>query len=107
MNGRLENIQKQMGDSKNTGTVADVRYLVNRLHQRDRIISSLAPKQWKSIASRVPPGRAEEREALREIAHLAEELREEREGAFGRGRCFRPRRGLIDELIDDRRANRR
>ena len=90
MNGRLENIQKeniqkQVGDSKNTGTVADVRYLVNRLHQRDRIISSLAPEQWKSIASRVPPGRAEEREALREIAHLAKELREERGGASAEG----------------------
>ncbi len=90
MNGRPENTQKessqkQVGDSENSGTVADVRYLVNRLHQRDRIISSLAPEQWKSIASRVPPGRAEEREALREIAHLAEELREEREGAPAEG----------------------
>ncbi len=90
MNDCPENIQKeiikkQMGDSENTGTVADVRYLVNRLHQRDRIISSLAPEQWRSIASRVPPGRAEEREALREIAQLAEELREEREGASAEG----------------------
>ena len=85
MNGRLEDIQKQVGDSENKGTVADVRYLVNRLHQRDRIISSLAPEQWKSIVSRVPPGRAKEREALRQIAHLAEELREEREGASAEG----------------------
>lgn len=82
---RKESIQKPVGDSENSGTVADVRYLVNRLHQRDRIISSLAPEQWKSIASRVPPGRAEEREALREIAHLAKELREEREGASAEG----------------------
>ncbi len=37
------------------------------------------------LRSRVPPGRAEEREALREIAHLAEELREEREGAPAEG----------------------
>lgn len=81
---RKESIQKQVGDPENSGTVADVRYLVNRLHQRDRIINSLAPEQWKSIASRVPPGRAEEREALREIAHLAEELREEREGALAK-----------------------
>ncbi len=84
-NIQKENIKKQMGDSENTGIVADVRYLVNRLHQRDRIISSLAPEQWKSIVSRVPPSRAEEREALREIAQLAEELREEREGASAEG----------------------
>ena len=98
MNGRLENIpkeniQKEMGDSENTGTVADVRHLVNRLHQRDRIINSLAPEQWKSIASRVPPGRAEEREALREIAFLAEELREEREGASAEGAASGPGEG--------------
>ncbi len=90
MNGRPENTQKessqkQVRDSEKPVTVADVRYLVNRLHQRDRIISSLAPEQWKSIASRVPPGRAEEREALREIAHLAKELREEREGTSAEG----------------------
>ena len=82
---RKESIQKQVGDSENSGTVADVLYLVNRLRQRDRIINSLAPEQWESIASRVPPGRAEEREALREIAHLAKELREEREGAPAEG----------------------
>ena len=90
MNGRLENIRKesiqnQMGDSENTRTAADVRHLVNRLHQQDRIISSLTPEQWKSIVSRVPPARAEEREALRQIAHIAEELREEREGASAEG----------------------
>ena len=92
-NIQKENIQKQMGDSENTGTVADVRYLVNRLQQRDRIISSLTPEQWKRIASRVPPARAEEREALREISRLAEELREEREGASAEGATSGPGEG--------------
>ncbi len=90
---RKESIQKQVGDSENSGTVADVRYLVNRLHQRDRIINSLAPEQWESIASRVPPGRAEEREALREISHLAKELREERDGPLAEGAASGPGEG--------------
>ena len=53
------------------------RPLPDRLLRLERIIGSLAPKQWRSIASRVPPGHREERDTLARIARLSEELRED------------------------------
>lgn len=79
MNGRLESIRDKVRVSADGGLRAELRYLLDRVLRRDQIIGSLAPDQWKSIASRVPPGHRQEREALSRIARLAEELQEEEE----------------------------
>jgi len=50
---------------------------LDRVLKRDRIIGSLTPEQWKSVASRVPPGHRKERDALSRIARLAKELQKE------------------------------
>jgi hypothetical protein len=52
-------------------------YILDRVLKRDRIIGSLTPDQWKSVASRVPPGHRKERDALSRIARLARELQKE------------------------------
>lgn len=80
MQGRLENIRQQVEDSGRSGLLADLRYLLARAVKRDRVIGSLSPRQWRSIASRVPPGRRKERDVLNQLAALAEELREEAGG---------------------------
>ena len=77
MNDRLDNIRKQTRNSDGSGLHADLRYLLDRLLKRDRIIGSLDPERWTSIASRVPPAHREERAALGGIARIAEELRKE------------------------------
>lgn len=77
MNGRLEYIRDKVLGSADGGFRAELHYLFDRVVKRDQIIASLRPDQWKSIASRVPPGHREERDALGRIARLAEELREE------------------------------
>jgi hypothetical protein len=77
MNGRLENIQEQVRRSTGSGLQAELRYLLDRVLKRDRIIGSLTPEQWKSVASRVPPGHRKERDTLSRIARLARELQEE------------------------------
>ena len=53
---------------------AELRYLLDRVIKLDRIISSLTPEQWESVASRVPPGHLKERDSLSRIALLAREL---------------------------------
>ena len=77
MNGRLENIEKQVRRSSEGGLHAELRYLLDRVPDRDRIIGALAPEQWRSIRSRVPPGHKQERLVVSRMARLAEELREE------------------------------
>lgn len=77
MNGRLENIRKQVRASTGGELQAELRFLLERVLRRDRIIGSLTPGQWNSIASRVPPGHRKERDALGRIALLAEELQHE------------------------------
>jgi hypothetical protein len=63
MNGRLENILDKVQSSTGSGLQAELHYLLDRLRRRDRIIGSLTPEQWKSVASRVPPGHRKERDA--------------------------------------------
>jgi hypothetical protein len=71
MNGRLENILDKVQSSTGSGLQAELHYLLDRLRRRDRIIGSLTPEQWKSVASRVPPGHRKERDALSRISRLA------------------------------------
>jgi hypothetical protein len=77
MNGRLENILDKVQSSTGSGLQAELHYLLDRLRRRDRIIGSLTPEQWKSVASRVPPGHRKERDALSRISRLAKELQQE------------------------------
>ena len=77
LNSRLENIRKHVRHSTGSGLQAELRYLLDRVLKRDRIISSLTPEQWQSVASRVPPGHLKERDALSRIALLARELQKE------------------------------
>jgi hypothetical protein len=77
MNGRLESIRKHLRRATGSGLQAELRYLLDRVLKRDRIIGSLTPEQWKSVASRVPPGHRKERDALSRIARLAGELQKE------------------------------
>jgi hypothetical protein len=71
MSGRRENIFDKVRSSTGSGLQAELRYLLDRLRKRDRIIGSLTPEQWKSVASRVPPGHRKERDALSRISRLA------------------------------------
>jgi hypothetical protein len=80
MNGRLESIREQVRSSTGSGLRAELRFLLDRVLKRDRIISSLTPEQWNSVASRVPPGQRKERDALSRISRLAKELQEEAGG---------------------------
>jgi hypothetical protein len=77
MTRRVLDIEQRITDSPRTDNQADLRYLLDRLSAQDRIIGSLAPAQWLSIASRVPPGHRDERAALTDIARLAEQVRKE------------------------------
>lgn len=85
MAGGLEETRQQeqsSGDSSGSESSSSGLRKEQRPHQDhllrlERILSSLAPKQWRSIASRVPPGRRKERDTLARIARLSEELREE------------------------------
>lgn len=77
MNRRLENISRQVLDPSSSGVRAELRYLLDRLLHRERLIGALTSDQWKSIASRVPPGRKDEREVLSRIGRLANELQRE------------------------------
>jgi hypothetical protein len=77
MNGRLESIREQVRSSTGSGLRAELRFLLDRVLKRDRIIGSLTPEQWKSVASRVPPGHKKERDALRRIARVARDLQKE------------------------------
>ena len=83
MKGRIDyiidNLQKQLGSASSDGLLADLRHLLDHVSRRERIIGSLGPEQWKSIASRVPPSHEEERDALRNLAQLAQELQEQDE----------------------------
>ncbi len=77
MNGRLESIREHLRHSTASGLQAELRYLLDRVLKRDRIIGSLTPEQWKSVASRVPPGHRKERDALSRIARVARDLQKE------------------------------
>ena len=77
MNGRLESIREQVRSSTGSGFRSELRFLLDRVLRRDRIIGSLTPEQWNSVASRVPPGHRQERDALSRISRLAKELQEE------------------------------
>lgn len=77
MNDRLESLREQVQSSTGSGLRAELRFLLDRVLKRDRIIGALTPEQWNSVASRVPPGHRKEREALGRIARLAQEIQEE------------------------------
>jgi hypothetical protein len=77
MTRRTVDIEGRLADPPQTDNPARIHHLLDRLSAQDRIIGSLAPEQWHSIASRVPPGHREERKALTAIAKLAEQLRQE------------------------------
>ena len=77
MNGRLESIREHVRSSTGSGLRAELRFLLDRVLRRDRIIGSLTPEQWNSVASRVPPGHRKERDALSRISRLAKELQKE------------------------------
>ena len=74
MNRRLENLHRQVRDPSSSDSDAELRYLLDRLLKRERLIGALTPDQSKSIASRVRPGRKDEREVLSRIGRLAKEL---------------------------------
>lgn len=75
MTRRAVDIEDRLANPPQTDKPAQIRNLLDRLAAQDGLISSLAPEQWRSIASRVPPGHREEREALMALARLADQLR--------------------------------
>lgn len=78
MNRRLESIQKQSRSDTKAGPQAELHDLLDRLQRRDRVIGSLTPEQWRSVASRVPPAHGKVRDALSRISQLAAEVQQER-----------------------------
>ncbi len=78
MTRQTSDTEERLAPASPTDKPAGIQPLLDRLAAQDEVIGSLAPEQWQRIASRVPPGHREEREALAAIARIAGQVRQER-----------------------------